>query len=185
VENVLLNPLRCGLFETLREMGADLTFENLRDAGGEPVGDITARFSALHGVEAPAERAPSMIDEYPILAVAAAFAEGRTVMNGIGEMRVKESDRVALMAQGLAACGVGVHEEPEGLIVLGREGRNRPTGGGLITTHGDHRIAMSHLVLGLAAEQAVQVDQPGMIATSFPGFVDLMTGLGARIAWAS
>ena len=185
VENVLLNPLRCGLFETLREMGADLTFENLRDAGGEPVGDITARFSALHGVEAPAERAPSMIDEYPILAVAAAFAEGRTVMNGIGEMRVKESDRVALMAQGLAAWGVGVHEEPEGLIVLGREGRNRPTGGGLITTHGDHRIAMSHLVLGLAAEQAVQVDQPGMIATSFPGFVDLMTGLGARIAWAS
>ena len=185
VENVLLNPLRCGLFETLREMGADLTFENLRDAGGEPVGDITARFSPLTGVEVPADRAPSMIDEYPILAVAAAFAEGRTVMRGIGEMRVKESDRVALMAQGLAACGVGVHEEPEALTVIGAAGRNSPVGGGLITTHGDHRIAMSHLVLGLAAQQAVQVDQPGMIATSFPGFVDLMTGLGGRIEWVS
>jgi len=183
VENVLLNPLRTGLFETLKEMGADLTFENLRDAGGEPVGDITATYSRLTGVEVPAERAPSMIDEYPILAVAAAFATGPTVMRGIGEMRVKESDRVALMAQGLAACGVDVHEEPEALTVLGRG--SRPAGGGLITTHGDHRIAMSHLVLGLAAREAVTVDQPGMIATSFPGFVDLMAGLGAKIAWAS
>jgi 3-phosphoshikimate 1-carboxyvinyltransferase len=183
VENVLLNPLRCGLFETLREMGADLSFDNLRDAGGEPVGDITARFSALTGVEVPPERAPSMIDEYPILAVAAAFATGVTVMRGIGEMRVKESDRVALMAQGLAACGVEVAEEPEALTVTGTG--KPPAGGGLITTHGDHRIAMSHLVLGLAAREAVTVDQPGMIATSFPGFVDLMAGLGAKIAWAS
>jgi len=184
VRNVLLNPLRTGLFTTLIEMGADLTYSNLRDAGGEPVGDITARFSALTGVEVPAARAPSMIDEYPILAVAAAFATGSTVMRGIGEMRVKESDRVALMAQGLSACGVGVHEEPETLTVVGGAGRNHPVGGGRITTHGDHRIAMSHLVLGLAAQDAVSVDQPGMIATSFPGFVELMQGLGGRIEWA-
>ena len=180
VENVLLNPLRCGLFETLREMGADLSFSNLRDAGGEPVGDVTARFSPLTGVVVPAERAPSMIDEYPILAVAAAFAEGATVMRGVGEMRVKESDRVALMAQGLAACGVEVGEEPETLTVVGGE---RPAGGARVTTHGDHRIAMSHLVLGLAARQPVEVDQPGMIATSFPGFVELMGRLGARVEW--
>ena len=182
VEGVLLNPLRTGLFETLKEMGADLTIENLRDAGGEPVGDITARHSALTGVEVPPDRAPSMIDEYPILAVAAAFAEGRTVMRGIGEMRVKESDRVALMAQGLAACGVGVEEEPEALTVVGAVRANHPVrGGAQVTTHGDHRIAMSHLVLGLAAQEAVSVDEPGMIATSFPGFVALMKGLGAGI----
>jgi 3-phosphoshikimate 1-carboxyvinyltransferase len=183
VRNVLLNPLRTGLFETLREMGADLTIGNARDAGGEPVGDVTARFSPLTGVEVPAARAPSMIDEYPILAVAAAFASGTTTMRGIGEMRVKESDRVALMAQGLAACGVIVAEEPEALIVTGSGAA--PAGGGLITTHGDHRIAMSHLVLGLAAREAVTVDQPGMIATSFPGFVELMRGLGATIEWAA
>ena len=123
-----------------------------------------------------------MIDEYPILAVAAAFAEGRTVMRGIGEMRVKESDRVALMAAGLAACGVGVEEEPEALTVIGSVRANHPVrGGAQVTTHGDHRIAMSHLVLGLAAEEPVSVDEPGMIATSFPGFVELMRGLGAGI----
>ncbi|MDR3512252.1 MAG: 3-phosphoshikimate 1-carboxyvinyltransferase [Caulobacteraceae bacterium] len=183
VEGVLLNPLRAGLFETLREMGADLNIENLRDEGGEPVGDVTARHSALRGVEVPAARAPSMIDEYPILAVAAAFADGATVMRGIGEMRVKESDRLALMAAGLAACGVGVEEEPETLTVIGSARGNHPVkGGASVTTHGDHRIAMSHLVLGLAAEQAVAVDEPGMIATSFPGFVPLMNGLGAAIA---
>ena len=181
VEGVLLNPLRAGLFETLREMGADLTVENLREEGGEQVGDLTARHSVLRGVVAPPERAPSMIDEYPILAAAAAFAQGPTVMRGIGEMRVKESDRIALMAQGLAACGVDVQEEPEGLIVTG--GAGRPAAGGArVTTRGDHRIAMSHLVLGLAAEAAVEVDEPGMIATSFPGFVALMRGLGAEIA---
>ena len=183
VENVLLNPLRTGLFETLREMGADLCYNNLRDAGGEPVGDVTAQFSALRGVAVPPERAPSMIDEYPILSVAAAFARGDTVMRGIGEMRVKESDRVALMAQGLAACGVSVHEEPEALTVTGTG--EPPAGGAVVTTHGDHRIAMSHLVLALAARTPVAVDEPGMIATSFPGFVDLMAALGARIEWAS
>lgn len=177
VRGVMLNPLRTGLFETWREMGADLVVANVRESGGETVGDITARHSRLTGVTVPPERAAAMIDEYPILAATAAFAEGPTVMRGIGEMRVKESDRIALMAAGLAACGVRVEEEPEGFTVVGGPVR----GGARVTTHGDHRIAMSHLVLGLAAEQAVTVDEPGMIATSFPGFVDLMRGLGADI----
>ncbi|WP_309091149.1 3-phosphoshikimate 1-carboxyvinyltransferase [Phenylobacterium sp.] len=180
VEGMLLNPARIGLLDTLGEMGADLSVTNVRDEGGETVGDVTARHSELEGVEVPPERAPSMIDEYPILAVAAAFATGRTVMRGIGEMRVKESDRIALMAAGLASCGVEVEEEPEGLIVTGGGGKVR--GGGRVTTHGDHRIAMSHLVLGMATEEPVTVDEPGMIATSFPGFVALMRGLGAEIA---
>jgi 3-phosphoshikimate 1-carboxyvinyltransferase len=182
VEGVLLNPLRAGLFVSLREMGADLTIANEREDGGELVGDVTARYSALKGVEVPPERAPSMIDEYPILAVAAAYAEGPTVMRGIGELRVKESDRIAMMAAGLAACGVSVEEEPEGLIVAGTARANhRVKGGGLVRTMGDHRIAMSCLVLGLGAEKSVAVDEPGMIATSFPGFGALMTGLGAEI----
>jgi 3-phosphoshikimate 1-carboxyvinyltransferase len=182
VERVLLNPLRAGLFVTLREMGADLRIENERDEGGEPVGDITARHSALKGVSVPAKRAPSMIDEYPILAVAAAYAEGPTTMRGIGELRVKESDRIAMMAAGLAACGVGVEEEPEGLIVAGTARANhRVAGGGLVRTYGDHRIAMSHLILGLGADKPVAVDEPGMIATSFPGFAALMAKLGAEI----
>ena len=179
VEGVLLNLLRTGLFETLTEMGADISITNEREDGGERVGDITARHSALTGVDVPAGRAPSMIDEYPILAVAAAFATGRTVMRGVGELRAKESDRIALMAAGLEACGVVVEEEPEGMIVTGAAGSVR--GGAQVETHGDHRVAMSHLVLGLAAEAAVAVDEPGMIATSFPGFVELMTGLGAGI----
>jgi 3-phosphoshikimate 1-carboxyvinyltransferase len=178
VEGVMLNPLRAGLFETLREMGADLVTSNLREEGGETVGDLTARHSALKGVEVPPERAVSMIDEYPILAVAAAFAQGRTVMRGIGELRVKESDRIALAAAGLAACGVAVEEEPEGLIV---EGRGAVSGGARVRTAGDHRIAMSFLVLGLAARESVSVDEAGMIATSFPGFAALMASLGARI----
>jgi 3-phosphoshikimate 1-carboxyvinyltransferase len=182
VEGVLLNPLRAGLLATLREMGADLVIENQREAGGEPVGDVTARHSALRGVEVPASRAPSMIDEYPILAVAAAYAEGPTTMRGIGELRVKESDRIAMMAAGLAACGVGVEEEPEGMIVAGTARANhRVAGGGRVRTHGDHRIAMSCLILGLGADQPVAVDEPGMIATSFPGFGALMAGLGAEI----
>jgi 3-phosphoshikimate 1-carboxyvinyltransferase len=182
VEGVLLNPLRVGLFETLREMGADLVYTNVRDEGGEPVGDVTARHSQLKGVDVPPERAPSMIDEYPILAVAAAFADGPTRMQGIGEMRVKESDRIALMAAGLGACGVGVQEEPESMTVVGAARGDAPiAGGGRVVTHGDHRIAMSHLVLGLAAEKPVTVDEPGMIATSFPGFVELMNGLGGEI----
>ena len=179
VEGVLLNPLRTGLFETLREMGAELEIVNARDEGGEPVGDIVARHSSLRGMTVPPERAASMIDEYPILAAAAAFAEGPTVMRGLGELRVKESDRIALMAVGLAACGVEVEEEPEGLVVHGLGGA--PLGGAEVRTAGDHRIAMSHLVLGLAAGAPVTVDEPGMIATSFPGFVELMRGLGAEI----
>jgi len=173
VEGLLLNPLRIGLLETLGDMGADLSVTNVRDEGGESVADVTARYSELEGVEVPPERAPSMIDEYPILAVAAAFAKGRTTMRGLGELRVKESDRIALMAAGLASCGVHIEEEPEGLIVTG----GRVAGGGEVTTHGDHRIAMSHLVPGRASERPVTVDAPGMIATCFPGFVEMMRGL--------
>ena len=179
VTGVMLNPLRTGLFDTLREMGADLTITNRRDASGEEVGDITARHSSLTGVVVPPGRAPSMIDEYPILAVAAAFATGDTVMRGVGEMRVKESDRIALMARGLEGCGVAVEEEPEGFIVHGTG--EAPRGGALVETAGDHRIAMSHLVLGLAAREPVRVDEPGMIATSFPTFAAMMRGLGAQI----
>lgn len=185
VEGVMLNELRTGLFTTLQEMGADLVISNRRMASGEEVGDITARYSTLKGVVVPPERAPAMIDEYPILAVAAAFADGPTVMRGIGEMRVKESDRIALTAAGLQACGVAVEEEPEGMTVVGTRGGNHPVrGGGLVHTHGDHRIAMSHLILGMAAQEAVAVDEPGMIATSFPGFADLMRGLGAELSEA-
>jgi 3-phosphoshikimate 1-carboxyvinyltransferase len=178
VQGVLLNALRIGLLDTLGEMGADISVTNVRDESGEAVADITARHSELTSVVVPPERAPSMIDEYPILAVAAAFATGRTVMQGIGEMRVKESDRIALMAAGLTACGVRVEETPDSMTVTGSAGVK---GGARVTTHGDHRIAMSHLVLGLAAEKPVTVDEPGMIATSFPGFTALMQGLGARI----
>lgn len=180
LQGVLMNPLRTGLFDTLLEMGADIEVLNPRESGGEPVADLLVKASSLKGVVVPPERAPSMIDEYPILAVAAAFAEGTTVMRGIGELRVKESDRIALMAAGLKACGVDVEEEPDGLIVHGA-GRP-PKGGAMVTTAGDHRIAMSHLVLGLAAQEPVAVDEPGMIATSFPSFGDLMRGLGAEIS---
>lgn len=178
VEGVMLNPLRTGLFDTWIEMGADLTISNRRTSGGEEIADITARYSKLKGVVVPEMRAAAMIDEYPILAATAAFAEGQTVMRGIGEMRVKESDRIALMTAGLKACGVEVEEEPEGFIVTGGPVK----GGATIETAHDHRIAMSHLVLGLAAEHPVSVLDPEMIATSFPGFVTLMNGLGAKIA---
>ena len=173
------NPSRTGVFETFKEMGADLVISNRRDAGGEPVGDITARYGPLKGVEVPPSRAPSMIDEYPILSAVAAFADGKTVMRGIGEMRVKESDRIALMAKALADSGVSVEEEPEGLIVRGAGAA--PRGGATVETHGDHRIAMSNLVLGLAAQQTVTVNEPEMIATSFPGFVEMMRRLGGVI----
>jgi 3-phosphoshikimate 1-carboxyvinyltransferase len=179
VEGLMLNPLRIGLIETLREMGADISIDNVHETGGETVGDVTARHSALKGVVVPPERAPSMIDEYPILAVAAAYAVGETVMRGVGEMRVKESDRIALMAAGLEACGVDVEEEPEGFIVRGTG--EPPRGGAQVETAHDHRIAMSHLILGLAAEQPVSVEEPEMIATSFPGFEEMMRGLGADI----
>ena len=177
VEGVMLNPLRTGLFETWIEMGADLTIANRRESGGEAVGDVTARHSTLKGVVVPVDRAASMIDEYPVLAATAAFATGQTVMRGVGEMRVKESDRITLMVNGLCACGVVVEEEAEGFTVTG----GRVPGGATVHTAHDHRIAMSHLVLGLAADAPVTVDEPGMIATSFPGFVELMRGLGADI----
>jgi len=177
VEGVMLNPQRTGLFESWVEMGADLTIANRRESGGEAVGDVTARHSALKGVVVPEGRAASMIDEYPILAATASFAEGTTVMRGVGEMRVKESDRIALMVAGLRACGVAVEEEPEGFLVNG----GPVPGGATVHTAHDHRIAMSHLVLGLAADEAVTVDEPGMIATSFPGFVAMMRGLGGNI----
>ncbi len=177
VEGVLLNPTRAGLYETLREMGASLDILDARDAGGEPVASLRARFSALKGIEVPPERAPSMIDEYPILAVLAAFAEGRTVMRGLKELRVKESDRLAAMARGLAACGVAVTELEDGLIIEGGGPGSMPGGVG-IATEMDHRIAMSFLVAGLAARAPVTVDDSAFIATSFPGFSELMTRLG-------
>jgi 3-phosphoshikimate 1-carboxyvinyltransferase len=177
VEGVMLNPLRTGLFDTWREMGADLEITNRRSSGGEEIGDITARSSKLRGVVVPETRAAAMIDEYPVLAATAAFAEGTTVMRGVGEMRVKESDRIRLMVDGLRACGVAVEEEPEGFLVTG----GAVPGGATVHTAHDHRIAMSHLVLGLAAQAPVAVRDPEMIATSFPGFVDLMAGLGAEI----
>lgn len=177
--DVGLNPHRIGLIETLREMGAAIALENQRDEAGEPVADLAVAAQPLHGVEVPAARAPAMIDEYPILAIAAACASGRTVMRGLGELRVKESDRLAAIARGLDACGVGVEEGEDTLVVHGCGGR--PPGGAVIATDLDHRIAMSFLVLGLAAEAPVSVDDAGPIATSFPGFAALMTGLGGRL----
>ena len=179
IEGVGVNPLRAGLLECLREMGADIALVNERDEGGEPVADLRARGGNLTGADIPAERAPRMIDEYPILAVAAACARGRTVMRGLAELRVKESDRLAGMAEGLAACGVRVAIEGDDLIVDGAG--NLPAGGATIATRLDHRMAMAFLVLGLAANQPVQVDDGGPIATSFPEFVPLMKGLGATI----
>ena len=176
IENVMLNPTRTGLFQTLAEMGADLTFENTRQSGGEEVADIRVRAARLRGVTVPAKRAPSMIDEYPVLAVAAALAEGETVMEGLAELRVKESDRLAAVAAGLAANGIDHDAGKDRLVVRGRSG---PIGGGTVATHLDHRIAMSFLVLGLAADRPVTVDDTAMIATSFPDFLDLMTRLGA------
>jgi 3-phosphoshikimate 1-carboxyvinyltransferase len=178
VEKVLLNPARSGLLATLQEMGADLAVENERLSGGETIGDIRVRASRLKGVTVPASRAPSMIDEYPVLAVAAAFAEGRTVMQGLGELRVKESDRLAAVARGLEMNGVSCREGEDSLAVDG----GRVRGGGRVAAHLDHRIAMSFLVMGLAAERPVTVDDTSMIATSFPGFVALLAGLGARFA---
>jgi len=177
IENMLLNPARTGLLTTLQEMGADLNIANERLSGGEMTGDIHVRHSALQGVAVPPQRAPSMIDEYPVLAIAAAFAQGRTVMEGIAELRVKESDRLDAIVRGLKANGVDCEEGAESLAVTG----GRVAGGGTVATCLDHRIAMSFLIMGLAAENPVTIDDGATIATSFPGFVDLMTGSGARI----
>ena len=180
MHGIMLNPRRIGLIETLKEMGADIAVKNARDSGGERIGDIVVRHSALRGIEVPAERAPTMIDEYPVLAVAAAFAQGRTTMRGLEELRVKESDRLAAVAAGLQANGVVVQELADGLIIEGR-GPDGVSGGGHVPTHMDHRIAMSFLVMGLAARAPVRVDDGSMIATSFPNFEPLMSSLGAPI----
>ena len=177
VENVLLNPTRTGLFDTLLEMGADLQISNRRQSGGEDIGDIRVRTSNLKGVTVPAERAPSMIDEYPVLAVAAAFAEGETKMLGLEELRVKECDRLAVTARGLEANGVDCTEGEDTLAVRG----GPVQGGGDVETYLDHRIAMAFLVMGMAAEKPVSVDDTVMINTSFREFVPLMTSLGAKL----
>jgi len=175
VEGVMMNPLRSGLLTTLIEMGARIETLDARDEGGERVADLRVRASDLVGVDVPATRAPSMIDEYPILAVAAAFAQGRTHMRGLHELRVKESDRLAAVAAGLAAAGVSHEIVGDDLIVEG----GAVAGGGVVETHLDHRIAMSFLVMGLASERPMQVDDAATIATSFPNFRPLMQGLGA------
>ncbi len=179
LRNVGLNPHRTGLLESLREMGADIREENRQEISGEPVANLTVRTGALKGIEVPAERAPSMIDEYPVLAAVAAIAEGRTVMRGLGELRVKESDRLAAIADGLAANGVEAAIEGDDLVITGANGP--PPGGGMVEARGDHRIAMGFLVLGAAAKAAVTVDDASAIATSFPGFTEMMNNLGAAI----
>jgi 3-phosphoshikimate 1-carboxyvinyltransferase len=179
LEAVMTNPLRTGLLTTLKEMGAAIELSAVNSDGGEEVADIRIKAGPLKGVEVPAERAPSMIDEYPLLAVAAAFAEGQTAMRGLQELRVKESDRLEATAQMLRVNGVEVAIEGDDLIV---NGKGRAAGGGNVTTHMDHRIAMSALVMGLASEQPVGVDDASFIATSFPGFAELMRSLGADLS---
>ncbi len=178
VTGVGLNPLRAGLFATLREMGADLSVSNERVAGGEPVGDLTSRHGALRGIDVPPGRAPAMIDEYPVLAVLAAFARGSTRMRGLAELRVKESDRLTATAAMLQAAGASVEIEGDDLVVTGS---SSVMGGCTVVTHMDHRLAMSALVMGLATEEPVAVDDAAFIETSFPGFAALMRGLGADI----
>ncbi|MEM6277280.1 MAG: 3-phosphoshikimate 1-carboxyvinyltransferase, partial [Pseudomonadota bacterium] len=180
VPNIGLNPTRAGLYETLREMGADLTYENMREEGGEPVADLRARHSPdMVGITVPAERAASMIDEFPILSVVAAFAQGVTHFEGVGELRVKESDRIAAMVEGLRANGVTVADTEDTMSVTGT---GSVPGGGVAATHLDHRIAMSFLCLGMASDAPVAIDDGQPIATSFPIFESLMGGLGAEIA---
>ncbi|MDR7123614.1 3-phosphoshikimate 1-carboxyvinyltransferase [Pseudotabrizicola sp. 4114] len=181
VPGVSQNLTRNGLYITLSEMGAEIEFRNPREEGGEPVADLRVRFSDnMQGIEVPPERAPSMIDEYPILSVVAAFAHGRTVMRGVKELRVKESDRIDAMARGLEACGVTIEEDEDTLIVHGMGPGGMP-GGAICATHLDHRIAMSFLVAGMASKAAVAVDDASPIVTSFPIFEGLMNGLGAAI----
>jgi len=183
ITDVMMNPLRTGLITTLREMGASIEVVAERTEGGESVADLRVRHSALTGVEVPPERAPAMIDEYPILAVAAAFATGPTRMQGLAELRVKESDRLAAVADGLTACGIANRIEGDDLIVEGQaQPGGRVRGGGPVATHMDHRIAMAFIVLGLASSEGVSVDDSTFIATSFPTFMPMMRGLGAVIA---
>lgn len=181
VPGVSQNPTRNGLFLTLQEMGADLTMENPREEGGEPVADLRVRFGPLKGIEVPPERAASMIDEYPILSALAATAEGVTVMRGVKELRVKESDRIDAMARGLEACGVKVEETEDSFTVYGMGAGNVP-GGATVRSHLDHRIAMSFLCLGLSSRAPITVDDASPIATSFPIFAPLMAALGAKLS---
>jgi len=178
LEGIMTNPLRTGLLATLREMGADIDILASSRQGGEEVADLRVRAGSLHGVDVPPERAPSMIDEYPILAVAAAFADGVTRMRGLHELRVKESDRLSATAAGLRLAGVEFEIEGDDLIVLGR---GHVPGNATIATHMDHRIAMAFLVMGLASDEPVGVDDTGFIATSFPSFVDMMRSLGGEL----
>jgi 3-phosphoshikimate 1-carboxyvinyltransferase len=183
LDAVMTNPLRTGLFTTLREMGAQIEELDKRDDGGEEVADLRVRTSALKGVDVPAARAPSMIDEYPILAVAAAFAEGVTRMRGLKELRVKESDRLEATAAMLRVNGVTVDIDGDDMIVHGKgAGMGRVPGGGEVVTHMDHRIAMSALMMGLASANPVRIDDSAFIATSFPSFVELMRSLGADLS---
>ena len=179
LEAVMTNPLRTGLYATLREMGAKIETLATRDDGGEEVADLRVMASALKGVDVPAARAPAMIDEYPVLAVAAAFAEGTTRMRGLKELRVKESDRLEATAAMLRVNGVAVEIDGDDMIV---HGKPAVAGGAEVLTHMDHRIAMAALVMGLASEQPVRIDDSAFIATSFPGFVELMRGLGADLS---
>ncbi len=181
VPNIGLNPTRAGLYTTLREMGADLVFENERLEGGEPVADLRAKFSPnMKGIEVPPDRAASMIDEYPILSVVASFAEGDTIMRGVKELRVKESDRIDAMAKGLRTNGMDIDEGEDWWIIHGKGMGNVP-GGGLAETFLDHRIAMSFLILGMGSEKPVRIDDGGPIVTSFPNFEPLMTKFGAKL----
>ena len=180
VENVGMNPLRAGLFETLREMGADLSYTNEREAAGEQVADITFRHGALTGVDISAARAPSMIDEYPIVAVVASVASGETRMRGLAELRVKESDRFKAILDGLVACGVTAWAEGDDIVIQGSAGM--PAGSAEIAINFDHRIGMSFLILGLATQNPVSIDDAAAIGTSFPGFVNLMNRIGADIS---
>ncbi|ESW86941.1 3-phosphoshikimate 1-carboxyvinyltransferase [Mesorhizobium sp. C280B] len=186
IENVLMNPTRTGLLLTLQEMGAWIDIIDPRNEGGEDVADLRVRYSELKGVTVPPGRAPTMIDEYPVLAVAASFAEGETLMLGLEELRVKESDRLSAVAEGLKLNGVDCSEGEASLVVRGKPGGKglgqHPNGQGtIVQTHLDHRIAMSFLVMGLATEKPVTIDDQAMIATSFPEFMGLMKGLGAEI----
>jgi 3-phosphoshikimate 1-carboxyvinyltransferase len=176
--DIMLNPRRAGLIDTLLEMNAQIEISNVRLTGGEKIGDLTVRHSQLKGIEVPHDRAPSMIDEYPILAVAASFATGATAMRGLEELRVKESDRLEAVARGLKLNGVPYTIEGDDLLVQGL-GQDGVPGGGTVPTHMDHRIAMSFLTMGMASQNPVTVDDVTMIATSFPEYEGLMRDLGA------
>ncbi len=176
IDNVCMNPTRTGLFTTLKEMGADITITNTRISGGESIADVRVQYAPLHGVTVPADRAASMIDEYPILSVVSAFADGKTAMLGVGELRVKESDRLQAVIDGLHANGVKTQHGDDWMVVYGNK---TVQGGGTITTHLDHRLAMSFLIMGMATETPVKIDDITPVNTSFPTFVNLMTKLGA------